>query len=1109
MPLVKQLRAPQRPHPVAAKRFAGCLLGLLFLVGCGSRPPSDPIVSIAPAAVQLQADLGQQKFVATVQNSPNAGVVWKVNHLLGGNAAYGRISPAGLYTAPALQPQPAQVIVTAVSMENSNSRASAQVAITPAVSVTLSPASASVVVRHTLQFTATVSNATNTAVTWSVNGATGGSAADGTIDASGFYTAPAVYPGLGQITITAISVQDPKQSATAAVSLENGVQISISPTQATLNLGASLGFSATVANTSNTAVTWSVNGVNGGNSGVGIISADGVYTAPSALPSPASVTVTVTSQADPTASASASVQLTLPPGSFSLAPVSTSLTLAKAASASLPLTLSVADGFASTITLAATTALPNVTTHFDQNQFTASGTANLTIATASISLAATNAPITITASATVNGADQVATATVLLTITGWRGSVHTLAGGPGGIGFQDGAGAVDELQAQAITSDGSGTLYFLDAQGYALRSADLASGSITTLIGSPYTFPFQDGEGLALDTSSHTFYVSDARGNKIRRFAGGANAMTILAGGNTAGYADGVGTAALFNSPHAIALSPDRTTLYVADTGNDLIRAINIATEAVSTLAGQPGVAKSLDGVGAAAAFCQPWGLAIDPSGAALYISDRCSNQIRKLNLATSTVTTLAGSVDSGYADGSAASARFSYLHGLAVDPHNGALLYIADANRIRALTLTGNPVVFTLAGNGGAGETNGSGSQASFYAPRALTVIPDLVGASTSSIFVADSANGLLRRIDLANPLTANSTLSANASVSTLAGQPSHRGYADGAGTGAGLNSASVAEFDSPSAVVTDGKTAYVTDSNNGAIRAIDLATTDVSTLAGPGYGDADGPGALARFRDLRGLALDAERGMLYIADTGNNQIRKLDLSTNTVSTVAGTGAAGDSDGVLASASFNLPYGIAVSADGTKLYVADTGNNAIRLINLNAGTVSTLAGGTFGANDGIGAAASFNAPVGVALDPSQTTLYISDYGNHTIRALSLATNTVTTIAGRAGVCGDVDGVGAGAELCTPALLATDGRTLFWGESGVGLVRCLNLSTLQVSSLAGAPALLHMADGDYDEIPGDLVGPVRYNQVFDVAVAPDASFLLFADRTANSIRIVQ
>ncbi len=1098
--------SPLRRAQLAAALVLG--FGFAGLAGCGSRTPVDPVVSIAPAVISLQADLGQQKFVASVENSPSAAVVWKVNGILGGNAAFGLISPAGVYTAPAVQPVPALVQVTAVSVDNSNSRATAQVTITPPVSISLSPATANLAIRHTQQFTATVGNATNTGVTWSVNGVAGGSATAGTISSAGLYTAPAVYPGLGQITITATSVQDPNQTATAQVILSNGVEISISPTQATLNLGASLGFTATVTNTSNTAVTWSVNGIAGGNAGAGIITAAGVYTAPAALPSPATVTVTATSQADPTASASAAVLLTLPPGAFTLAPVSTTLTLAKATSATLPLTLSVSDGFPSTITLTASTALPNVSVSFSQTQFTASGVAQVTIATASISLAVSAAPITITASANVNGASQVATATVLLTITGWRGLVRTVAGGPGGVGFEDGAGVADELAANAIASDGSGTIYFLDGQGYALRSTDLATATVKTLIGSPYTFPFQDGEGLALDNSTHTFYIGDALGNKIRRYVAGATAMTVLAGGSTSGYADGAGAAALFDRPHGIALSPDRTTLYVADTGNDVIRAINIATETVTTLAGQPGVAQSLDGTGGTAAFCQPWGLSMDPSGAALYISDRCSNQIRKLVVATGAVSTIAGSGAAGSADGPALSAQFSYLHNLAVDPHSGVLLYIADNNRIRALTLTGAPVVFTLAGGNLAGESNGSGSQAAFFAPRDLTVIPDLVGSNTSSIFVADSANGLLRRIDFANPLTATSTLSANVAVSTFAGQPSHRGYVDGAGTGTGYLSASIAKFDAPAGIATDGKTAYVTDGNNGAIRAIDVGTTEISTLAGPGYGYVDGPGSSARFRDPRGLALDAAHGLLYIADTGNNLIRKLDLSTDTVSTVAGSTAAGSADGSLSAARFWQPYGIAVSTDGAKLYVADTGNNAIRLIDLTAGTVTTLAGGTRGANDGAGAAASFNEPLGVALSTDQATLYISDYGNHTIRALNLAGAAVTTIAGAPGVCGAVDGVGGAARLCTPALLATDGHTLFWGEAGVGLVRCLNLATGQVSSLDGARAVLHMADGNYVEIPGDLIGPVRYNQVFGIAAAPDASFLIFTDRTANTIRIV-
>ena len=1080
-------------------------LALAGLFGCGSSVPVDPVVAITPGVITLQADIGQQQFTAAVNNAPDTGVVWQVNGVYGGNVVWGTITQKGMYTAPAIEPTSDPITVSAVSTANANSRANASVMITPPVQVTLAPASADVTIHHTVQFTATVLNAANTAVTWAVNQIAGGSAVFGTITPQGLYTAPATFPGLATVTVTATSMADPKQSASAQVLLANGVTVSISPTQASLNLNSSLQFQVTVTGTMNAGVNWSVNNVPGGNTALGTITDHGVYTAPATLPTPNTVTVTATSQADATASASATVTITAGTASFSLSPASSVLSLTKGTSGRVTLQLQASAGFPSPINLTATTGLPNVQASVTPAQMTASGTVTVNVTVSSISLAVTATPITITASATVSGQAQTATADVNLTVQGWKGIVSTLAGGPGGVGFEDGAGITDELQANAITSDGAGTLYFLDGAGYGVRSVSLASGTVSTLIGSPYTYPIADGEGAAWDASRQTVYIADAKLNQIRSFTLGGNATQLVAGGNHAGDADGVGTAALFDQPHQIALSPGGTTLYVADTGNDLIRTVNLNTGAVSTLAGQAGIAQSVDGVGTAAAFCQPWGVALDPTGADLYVSDRCSNQIREIALASDAVTTVAGSGSAGFSDGPARSATFSYLHGLQVDP-DGALLYILDNNAVRALTLTGTSTVFTLAGQATPGYANGAGTQATFQGPRAVTVIANLNGANTTSLFIADTWNGLIRRLDLSNPLTATSSGNAAVTVSTIAGQTPNWGDNNGAGTGAGYSGTSTAQFYLPADVATDGKTAYVLDSSNNAIRTIDLATTQVSTIAGGYFGDRDGGAAQAAFRNPQALALAGQD--IYISDTGNNAIRVLNLSANTVTTVAG-GTAGYTDGALASARFNHPYGLAVSADGTKIYVADTGNNTIRLIDLNAGTVSTLAGGpTPGGTDGIGTAAQFDEPVGVALSSDGNTLYISDYLNHVIRALNLTTDAVTTLAGKTGVCGHADGVGTAAEMCTPGLLATDGHTLFWGDTAVGLLRCMNLTSLQVYTLAGTPAVLHMQNGTYQEVPGALTGPVQYNQVFGLAVAPDASFVLFADRTANVIRIL-
>jgi chitodextrinase len=186
----------------------------------------------------------------------------------------------------------------------------------PAFTISISPTAASVATTKTQPFTATVANATNTAVTWQVNGVTGGDSTHGTISASGLYTAPSAVPNPATVTVAGILQTDPTKSASATVTItasQNPVVISISPTVASVVTTKTQPFTATVTNTTNTAVTWQVNGVAGGDSTHGTISASGLYTAPSAVPNPATVTVSAISQADPTKSASATVAISAAP----------------------------------------------------------------------------------------------------------------------------------------------------------------------------------------------------------------------------------------------------------------------------------------------------------------------------------------------------------------------------------------------------------------------------------------------------------------------------------------------------------------------------------------------------------------------------------------------------------------------------------------------------------------------------------------------------------------------------------------------------------------------------------------------------------------------------
>ena len=187
---------------------------------------------------------------------------------------------------------------------------------TPVVNITISPTTASVQTSATQQFTATVTGSTNAAVTWQVNNVTGGNTTVGTVSTAGLYTAPAAVPNPAAVTVKAIAQADTTKSASATVTVTavQPISVTVSPATATVSTSATQQFTATVTGTTNTSVTWQVNGVTGGNSTVGTVTAAGLYTAPATVPSPASVTVTAVSQADTTKSGSATVTITAPSG---------------------------------------------------------------------------------------------------------------------------------------------------------------------------------------------------------------------------------------------------------------------------------------------------------------------------------------------------------------------------------------------------------------------------------------------------------------------------------------------------------------------------------------------------------------------------------------------------------------------------------------------------------------------------------------------------------------------------------------------------------------------------------------------------------------------------
>lgn len=320
-------------------------------------------------------------------------------------------------------------------------------------------------------------------------------------------------------------------------------------------------------------------------------------------------------------------------------------------------------------------------------------------------------------------------------------------------------------------------------------------------------------------------------------------------------------------------------------------------------------------------------------------------------------VTTLAGTGVMGALNGRGLSASFSNLMGIAVD--DGGNIYVADSrnNMIRKISADG--VVTTIAGSGIAGSADGKGVNASFFYPEGVAV--DRNGI----LYVADTHNNLIRKI------------SPDGMVTTLAGQ---RIFHTIPGTD------TVVRFDNPAGIAVDSSGyVYVADCGNDLIRKIS-PDGKVQDIAGNGKRGAKDSSCLnASFYLPGGLALDST-GNIYVADTYNNMIRKISPS-GFVTTLAGRPFAGVANGKGSSASFSHPAGLTVGPGGN-IFVADVGNNKIRVISPD-GIVSNFAGsGAPGATNGRDTIASFSRPYGVTADKSGN-IYVADYLNNQIRKIS------------------------------------------------------------------------------------------------------------------------
>lgn len=538
-----------------------------------------------------------------------------------------------------------------------------------------------------------------------------------------------------------------------------------------------------------------------------------------------------------------------------------------------------------------------------------------------------------------------------------------------------------------------------------------------------------------------------------------------FAGTGVQGEGDATGEEAAFSSPSGAAFD-SAGNLYVVDSWIASGASATLSTSAVRKIS-PAGVVTTLAKLPAPVAVTVPAGIsglagiAVDSSNN-VYVADSSHYRILKITSAGA-VSVFAGSGTPGYLDATGTAAQFNFPEGVAVDSTGN--VYVGDAgnNMIRKITPGGT--VSTLAGQLTSGYLDGTGTAAQFYGPSGVAV------DASGNVYVADFGNSRIRKITSAGVVT---TLSGGATVPGFG-----LTLMDGPGT--------AAAFYWPVAVGLDASgNVYVTDGNNQSIRMI-TPTGVTSTLAGNlhvfNYSDGTANKAVFMYQ-LGGVAVDGS-GNVYVADGGNNRIRKISAAPYTYTvgghlvglanaasitltnngtdtlTLSANGAftfAGKLSDITGAASYNVAIS-SQPAGQTCAVVNGAGgftNGDVRTVTVNCATVSTFAGQTTsGMLNGTGTAAQFNSPEGVAVD-SLGNVYVADTLNFVIRKITPA-GVVSTFAGGGGggAAGLTNGTGTAAQFNSPQGVATDSsNNVYVADTFNCAIRKIT-PTAVVSTLAG------------------------------------------------------
>jgi sugar lactone lactonase YvrE len=565
--------------------------------------------------------------------------------------------------------------------------------------------------------------------------------------------------------------------------------------------------------------------------------------------------------------------------------------------------------------------------------------------------------------------------------------------------------------ALAVAVANTGAIYAADLESNRVLRIDRNGVSSTVGGGDAGAHPPAALAWSVAVDSAGAVYIADAGAHRVRKVTA-SGAETTVAGTGTAGFSGDAGpaTSAMLNFPSGVAVD-GAGILYIADLANMRIRRVD-KNGVISTVAGNGSPGFSGDGGPATRARLRPNRVAVDRSGA-LYVADAGNNRIRKVDT-RGIITTVAGNGRAGFSGdgGPATRASLDEPWDVAVSDHG--TLYIADPHNGRIRAVAPNGVITTVAGLDSDADFTGDGGPAtSAVLGRLACHSSGIALDSGGTLYILDDF-GRIRKVDR------------NGIITSVASVPN-----DNEGSISGV------------AVDMSGAI-YV--ASTGRIRTIDTQGT-ITPVAGNGTFRASGDGgpATSAGMSIWGIAVD-RTGALFIAENGNNRVRKVDAN-GIITTVAGNGTAGSSGdgGSATTASVGSPSAVAVDGDGV-LYIAQSGPiSRIRKVDRN-GVISTVAGnGTagFSGDGGPATSASLNIPIAVVVDGSGN-IYIAEM-DHRVRKVD-ARGIITTVAGDGvkGFRGD-GGPGIAARLNAPAALAvTSGGTLFIADCGNQRVRMVS-----------------------------------------------------------------